>query len=237
MFCSTCFYSIAVQLVEALPLPRHHDNGGNSQLNSQKDIDGKKDINAALQAERKFFLSHPSYRHLAERMGTAYLQKILNQQLQASTIRDTLPGAALQLQSQLLSIERSADGDKGGHLTGQATGATAPPCLSGASAREVQVNHHLAGLTLILQQQQLQQAQTQSSLTECFREVQTGKGEPHVFKEKTFKKKRQCSVCRQAVDGPGSFCRASPDLTEADLYYTCVFLTKPVLSPNTTDQL
>lgn len=46
---------------------------------SQKDIDGKKDINAALQAERKFFLSHPSYRHLADRMGTAYLQKTLNQ--------------------------------------------------------------------------------------------------------------------------------------------------------------
>lgn len=46
---------------------------------SQKDIDGKKDITAALQAERKFFLSHPSYRHLADRMGTAYLQKVLNQ--------------------------------------------------------------------------------------------------------------------------------------------------------------
>lgn len=46
---------------------------------SQKDIDGKKDITAALGAERKFFLSHPAYRHLADRMGTAYLQKILNQ--------------------------------------------------------------------------------------------------------------------------------------------------------------
>lgn len=46
---------------------------------SQKDIDGKKDITAALQAERKFFLSHPAYRHLADRMGTAYLQKALNQ--------------------------------------------------------------------------------------------------------------------------------------------------------------
>uniref|UniRef100_A0A3Q0S7L9 Tensin 2a n=1 Tax=Amphilophus citrinellus TaxID=61819 RepID=A0A3Q0S7L9_AMPCI len=34
-----------------------------------------------------------------------------------------------------------------------------------------------------------------------------GKGEPHVFKEKTFKKKRQCSVCRQNVDTVGSFCR------------------------------
>lgn len=29
---------------------------------SQKDIDGRKDIKAAMAAERKFFLSHPSYR-------------------------------------------------------------------------------------------------------------------------------------------------------------------------------
>lgn len=46
---------------------------------SQKDIDGKKDIRVALAAERKFFLSHPSYRHIAERMGTPHLQKALNQ--------------------------------------------------------------------------------------------------------------------------------------------------------------
>jgi len=46
---------------------------------SQKDIDGKKDIRAAMAAERKFFLSHPSYRHMAEKMGTPYLQKTLNQ--------------------------------------------------------------------------------------------------------------------------------------------------------------
>ncbi|XP_039979131.1 dynamin-1-like [Xiphias gladius] len=75
---------------------------------SQKDIDGKKDINAALQAERKFFLSHPSYRHLADRMGTAYLQKVLNQQL-TNHIRDTLPGLRSKLQSQLLSIEKEVE--------------------------------------------------------------------------------------------------------------------------------
>lgn len=46
---------------------------------SQKDIDGKKDIKAALEAERKFFLSHPSYRHLAEKMGTPRLQRVLNE--------------------------------------------------------------------------------------------------------------------------------------------------------------
>ncbi|XP_051750575.1 dynamin-1a [Ctenopharyngodon idella] len=75
---------------------------------SQKDIDGKKDINAAMAAERKFFLSHPSYRHLADRMGTPFLQKTLNQQL-TNHIRDTLPGLRAKLQSQLLSIEKEVD--------------------------------------------------------------------------------------------------------------------------------
>lgn len=53
---------------------------------SQKDIDGKKDIKAALEAERKFFFSHPSYRHMAEKMGTPRLQKVLNE-----VIIDLLP--------------------------------------------------------------------------------------------------------------------------------------------------
>uniref|UniRef100_A0A8C1Z7L1 Dynamin-2 n=1 Tax=Cyprinus carpio TaxID=7962 RepID=A0A8C1Z7L1_CYPCA len=75
---------------------------------SQKDIDGKKDINAAMAAERKFFLSHPSYRHLADRMGTPYLQKTLNQQL-TNHIRDTLPALRTKLQSQLLSIEKEVE--------------------------------------------------------------------------------------------------------------------------------
>ncbi|XP_013864860.1 dynamin-1 isoform X9 [Austrofundulus limnaeus] len=75
---------------------------------SQKDIDGKKDINAAMAAERKFFLTHPAYRHLADRMGTPYLQKVLNQQL-TNHIRDTLPGLRSKLQSQLLSIEKEVE--------------------------------------------------------------------------------------------------------------------------------
>ncbi|XP_075941952.1 dynamin-2 isoform X3 [Anarhichas minor] len=75
---------------------------------SQKDIDGKKDIRAALAAERKFFLSHPGYRHLAERMGTPHLQKLLNQQL-TNHIRDTLPGLRSKLQSQLLSLEKEVE--------------------------------------------------------------------------------------------------------------------------------
>uniref|UniRef100_A0A8B9HJ13 Dynamin-2 n=1 Tax=Astyanax mexicanus TaxID=7994 RepID=A0A8B9HJ13_ASTMX len=75
---------------------------------SQKDIDGRKDINAAMAAERKFFLTHPGYRHLADRMGTPYLQKTLNQQL-TNHIRDTLPGLRSKLQSQLLSIEKEVE--------------------------------------------------------------------------------------------------------------------------------
>lgn len=59
---------------------------------SQKDIDGKKDIQAALAAERKFFLSHPSYRHMAERMGTPYLQKVLNQVTAAGLCSWVPPG-------------------------------------------------------------------------------------------------------------------------------------------------
>uniref|UniRef100_A0A8C2Q8K1 Dynamin-2 n=1 Tax=Cyprinus carpio TaxID=7962 RepID=A0A8C2Q8K1_CYPCA len=75
---------------------------------SQKDIDGRKDIRAAMAAERKFFLSHPSYRHMAERMGTPHLQKTLNQQL-TNHIRDTLPGLRSKLQSQLLSLEKEVE--------------------------------------------------------------------------------------------------------------------------------
>ncbi|KAM9314509.1 dynamin-2-like isoform 1-T1 [Pholidichthys leucotaenia] len=75
---------------------------------SQKDIDGKKDIRVALAAERKFFLSHPAYRHMAERMGTPHLQKTLNQQL-TNHIRDTLPGLRSKLQSQLLSLEKEVE--------------------------------------------------------------------------------------------------------------------------------
>ncbi|XP_062395934.1 dynamin-2-like [Sardina pilchardus] len=72
---------------------------------SQKDIDGRKDISAALSAERKFFLSHPAYHHIAERMGTPFLQKALNQQL-TNHIRDTLTTLRSKLQSQLLSLEK-----------------------------------------------------------------------------------------------------------------------------------
>uniref|UniRef100_A0A0A1WMG6 Dynamin n=1 Tax=Zeugodacus cucurbitae TaxID=28588 RepID=A0A0A1WMG6_ZEUCU len=75
---------------------------------SQKDIEGRKDIHQALAAERKFFLSHPSYRHMADRLGTPYLQRVLNQQL-TNHIRDTLPGLRDKLQKQMLTLEKDVE--------------------------------------------------------------------------------------------------------------------------------
>uniref|UniRef100_A0A673GH69 dynamin GTPase n=1 Tax=Sinocyclocheilus rhinocerous TaxID=307959 RepID=A0A673GH69_9TELE len=74
---------------------------------SQKDIDGKKDINAAMAAERKFFLSHSNYRHLADRMGTPFLQKTLNQCF--CSILPGLEGLLLKcipLQLQMTSLKK-----------------------------------------------------------------------------------------------------------------------------------
>uniref|UniRef100_A0AC35TWE9 Dynamin GTPase n=1 Tax=Rhabditophanes sp. KR3021 TaxID=114890 RepID=A0AC35TWE9_9BILA len=72
---------------------------------SQKDIVGRKDIRGALDAERKFFLSHPSYRHMAERLGTPFLQKTLNIQL-TNHIKDTLPSLRDSLQKKLFALEK-----------------------------------------------------------------------------------------------------------------------------------
>ncbi|XP_074025558.1 dynamin isoform X1 [Leptinotarsa decemlineata] len=72
---------------------------------SQKDINGQKDIKLAIEAERKFFLSHPAYHHIADKLGTPYLQKTLNEQL-TNHIRNTLPALRDKLQKQLMSLER-----------------------------------------------------------------------------------------------------------------------------------
>lgn len=75
---------------------------------SQKDIEGKKDIRASLEAERKFFVTHPSYQHMAEKCGTPYLQRVLNQQL-TNHIRDTLPALREKLRKQQFSLEKEVE--------------------------------------------------------------------------------------------------------------------------------
>ena len=82
---------------------------------SQRDIDQRKDITHALQAERRFFLAHSAYRTMAERLGTPYLQKVLNQQL-TNHIRETLPGLRNQLTKQMVSMEKEVRDFKGNYM-------------------------------------------------------------------------------------------------------------------------
>jgi len=48
------------------------------------------------------------FSHMADRMGTPYLQRTLNQQL-TNHIRNTLPSFRNKLQSQLLAMEKEVD--------------------------------------------------------------------------------------------------------------------------------
>lgn len=63
---------------------------------SQQDIQSGKPLADALQAERDFFRHHPAYRNMANRCGTQYLAKSLNQTLMAH-IRDRLPDIKARL--------------------------------------------------------------------------------------------------------------------------------------------
>lgn len=75
---------------------------------SQKDIEGKKDIKASLEAERKYFATHPAYQHMSDKCGTPYLQRVLNQQL-TNHIRDTLPSLREKLRKQQFSLEKEVE--------------------------------------------------------------------------------------------------------------------------------
>jgi dynamin 1-like protein len=63
---------------------------------SQQDIQGNKSLSDALAAERDFFRHHPAYRNMANRCGTQFLAKSLNQTLMAH-IRDRLPDIKARL--------------------------------------------------------------------------------------------------------------------------------------------
>ncbi|XP_031637639.1 dynamin-2-like, partial [Contarinia nasturtii] len=75
---------------------------------SQKSIEDKKDIASALKAERDFFLRHKYYRNIADRMGTPYLQRVLNQQL-TEHIRQKLPSLQDKLRKQMVTLEKEVE--------------------------------------------------------------------------------------------------------------------------------
>lgn len=63
---------------------------------SQQDIQGNKSLVDALGSERDFFRQHPAYRNMANRCGTQFLAKSLNQTLMAH-IRERLPDIKARL--------------------------------------------------------------------------------------------------------------------------------------------
>ncbi|KAI9313509.1 Dynamin central region-domain-containing protein, partial [Dichotomocladium elegans] len=66
----------------------------------QRDIENKKSITKALQAEREFFESHPSYRSKAQYCGTPFLARKLNMILMHH-IKNTLPEIKSKIQNAL----------------------------------------------------------------------------------------------------------------------------------------
>lgn len=72
---------------------------------SQQDIHAQKSLADALVAEREFFSSHPVYRNIAHRCGTAFLAKSLNQTLMTH-IRDRLPDIKARLNTLMGQTEQ-----------------------------------------------------------------------------------------------------------------------------------
>ncbi|KAF0991553.1 hypothetical protein HZS_2853, partial [Henneguya salminicola] len=71
---------------------------------SQRDIEGKKDIRAAQDSEMQFFGSHHVYKHMADRMGSRFLQRTLNNQL-SQHIKETLPSLKQKIQDEIDNLE------------------------------------------------------------------------------------------------------------------------------------
>lgn len=70
----------------------------------QRDIDTRKTVSAALDAEREFFANHPSYSSKAQFCGTPFLARKLSTILMHH-IRNTLPDIKARIQSQLKKFE------------------------------------------------------------------------------------------------------------------------------------
>lgn len=81
---------------------------------SQKDIDNKKDIAEALKYEQTFFKRHTYYRKIVDRLGTTYLQQVLNRQL-TEHIRKTLPMLQDKLRKQMVTLKKDVADFKRSH--------------------------------------------------------------------------------------------------------------------------
>ncbi|KAI9489837.1 putative vacuolar dynamin-like GTPase VpsA [Zychaea mexicana] len=71
----------------------------------QRDIEAKKSISKALEAERDFFENHPSYRSKAQYCGTPFLARKLNMILMHH-IKNTLPEIKAKIQNALAKYQQ-----------------------------------------------------------------------------------------------------------------------------------
>ena len=72
---------------------------------SQQDIHANKALSDSLVAEREFFSSHPAYKNISHRCGTAFLAKSLNQTLMGH-IRERLPDIKARLNTLMGQTEQ-----------------------------------------------------------------------------------------------------------------------------------
>ncbi|OQU87335.1 hypothetical protein SORBI_3003G258100 [Sorghum bicolor] len=89
---------------------------------SQQDINKNVDMIAARIREREYFASLPEYKHLAHRMGSEHLAKMLSKHLE-SVIKSRIPGiqslitkATADLESELCRLGKPIAADAGGKL-------------------------------------------------------------------------------------------------------------------------
>ncbi|XP_058095925.1 dynamin-related protein 5A isoform X2 [Magnolia sinica] len=89
---------------------------------SQADINKSVDMIAARRREREYFANTPEYRHLAHRMGSEYLGKILSKHLE-SVIKSRIPGiqslinkSIAELEAELSRLGKPVATDAGGKL-------------------------------------------------------------------------------------------------------------------------
>ncbi|GMI71671.1 RADIAL SWELLING 9, DYNAMIN-RELATED PROTEIN 1A, dynamin-like protein [Hibiscus trionum] len=89
---------------------------------SQADINKNVDMIAARRREREYFASTPEYRHLANRMGSEHLAKVLSKHLE-TVIKSRIPGiqslinkTITELETELSRLGKPVAADAGGKL-------------------------------------------------------------------------------------------------------------------------
>lgn len=85
---------------------------------SQQDIQGNKPMDEALKAENDFFKHHPAYRNIANRCGTQFLAKTLNQTLMVH-IRERLPDIKARLNTLMGQTQQELASYGDNHFSGK----------------------------------------------------------------------------------------------------------------------